>query len=113
MLAVGARCRARALAIFEQLGAPRWADRARVTLSAGDVAVNAVGGLTDTERRVADLAASGKTNRELRDVLFVSAKTVEATRAGFTASSESGHEQSSGRRWWVNQELNGYNHLAV
>lgn len=38
-------------------------------------------GLTETERRVAGLAADGRTNREVADILFVSAKTVEATLA--------------------------------
>ncbi len=33
--------------------------------------------LTDSERRVADLAADGKTNREIAGELFVTVKTVE------------------------------------
>jgi DNA-binding CsgD family transcriptional regulator len=70
-----------ALAVFEQLGTPLWADRTRALLTDDDTPLDAAGGLTDTERRVAELAASGKTNREVADDLFVSAKTVEATLA--------------------------------
>jgi len=36
------------------------------------------GGLTPTERRVAELVAEGKTNREVADTMFLSVKTVEA-----------------------------------
>ena len=34
--------------------------------------------LTDTERRVAELAAAGSTNREIAQALFMSVHTVEA-----------------------------------
>ena len=34
--------------------------------------------LTETERRVAELAGSGQTNREIADALFISVHTVEA-----------------------------------
>jgi len=34
--------------------------------------------LTDTERRVAELAGAGQTNREIADALFMSVHTVEA-----------------------------------
>ena len=37
--------------------------------------------LTETERRVAELAASGMTNREVAQAAFVSPKTVEANLA--------------------------------
>ena len=36
-----------------------------------------LGALTAAERRVADLAAAGRTNREIAEALFVSEKTVE------------------------------------
>jgi DNA-binding CsgD family transcriptional regulator/tetratricopeptide (TPR) repeat protein len=68
-----------ALAIFEELGAPLWAERTRREL-------RPVGGrptdretLTPAEQRVAELAASGLTNREVAAILFISPKTVEAT----------------------------------
>jgi DNA-binding CsgD family transcriptional regulator len=36
-----------------------------------------VGALTPSERRIAELAASGTTNREIADELFVTKNTVE------------------------------------
>ena len=67
----------RALGIFESLGAPLWAERARSELArVGGPA--APGELTPTERQIADLVVQGLTNREVADALFVSVKTVEA-----------------------------------
>ena len=68
----------RALAAFEELGMPLWAARARAELSRVTVAVRRTDGLTATERRVAELAASGATNRDMASNLFISPKTVEA-----------------------------------
>lgn len=67
-----------ALTTFEAIGTPLWADRARAELSRVDFTVQHVDGLTATERRVADLAASGATNRDMASKLFISPKTVEA-----------------------------------
>lgn len=62
---------------FEQLGIPRWAERAR--LEAGRVGLQAgAGGLTPTERRVAELVGAGHSNQETAAELFMSVKTVEA-----------------------------------
>ncbi len=66
----------RALGIFQGLGAPLWAARARAELER--VGGRVPGVLTPTERRVAELVAEGRTNREVADALFVSVKTVEA-----------------------------------
>ena len=66
--------------IFEDLGTPLWSARARSglrRLGLRGPAAN-TGGLTATEERVAKLAASGMTNREIAAQLFVSPKTVEA-----------------------------------
>ncbi len=66
-----------ALRIFESLGAPLWAERARSELSrVGGPA--APGELTPTERQVAELVVEGLTNQEVAGALFVSVKTVEA-----------------------------------
>jgi len=65
-----------ALAIFERLGAPVWADRAQAELER--VGLRHPHELTATELRVAELAAGGLTNREVATAAFVSPKTVEA-----------------------------------
>ncbi|WP_028936469.1 AAA family ATPase [Pseudonocardia spinosispora] len=69
---------AEAVRMFDDLGATLWAARARGELSRVDV--HPGGGLTLTaaERRVAELAATGMTNREVAAALFISPKTVEA-----------------------------------
>ena len=69
-----------ALATFEDLGAPRWAAQAREEL--GRIGIRrAPTHLTATERRVAELAATGLTNREVARVAFISPKTVETNLA--------------------------------
>jgi DNA-binding CsgD family transcriptional regulator len=69
----------RAVAIFEELGAPLWAERGRAELSRiGGRQPSADGGLTATERRVAELAATGRTNKQIAAELFLSERTVEA-----------------------------------
>ena len=66
------------LTIFEQLGAGLWADKARGELARIGGRPPAPVGLTPTEQRVADLVASGMTNREAAGALFLSVSTVEA-----------------------------------
>jgi DNA-binding CsgD family transcriptional regulator len=62
---------------FEELGIPRWAERARD--EADRVGLHPTTGiLTATERRVAELVGSGRSNQETAAELFISAKTVEA-----------------------------------
>ena len=65
-----------ALGIFEGLGAPLWADKARRELDKMACRA-AVDGLTNTERRVADLIAHGQTNREIASAMFVTENTVQ------------------------------------
>jgi DNA-binding CsgD family transcriptional regulator len=65
-----------ALDTFERLGTPLWADRARADL------VRITGGtrtamLAPSEQRIAELAATGMTNRAIGAKLFISPKTVE------------------------------------
>jgi DNA-binding CsgD family transcriptional regulator len=66
-----------ALSTFEARNNPLWADRVRAELARTNVAPNSGGGLTPSEQRVAELAASGMTYREVAAALFISPKTVE------------------------------------
>jgi DNA-binding CsgD family transcriptional regulator len=67
-----------ALGIFEELGARLWAEKARAELRRISGRAPASGELTETERRVAELAARGRTNREIATELFMGVSTVEA-----------------------------------
>jgi DNA-binding CsgD family transcriptional regulator len=67
-----------ALQTFEKLGIPLWAGRARLELGRVDIGPRQTAGLTPSEQRVAELAASGMTNRDVAAALFISPKTVEA-----------------------------------
>jgi DNA-binding CsgD family transcriptional regulator len=67
-----------ALASFEHLGARLWAERARGELKRVGLRRATSDDLTEGERRVAELAARGLTNREVAAALFMSPKTVEA-----------------------------------
>jgi DNA-binding NarL/FixJ family response regulator len=67
-----------ALAIFESVGAPLWAARATAEIDCLGLRPRATDRLTPSEQRVATLAASGLTNREVAATLVVSDKTVEA-----------------------------------
>jgi DNA-binding CsgD family transcriptional regulator len=66
-----------AAATFDELGTPRWAERARD--EAGRTGLYpTTSELTTTERRVAEFVASGHSNQETAAALFMSVKTVEA-----------------------------------
>ena len=68
-----------ALAVFEELGAPLWAERARAEIARlGGRRARDRDELTETERRIAELAADGRSNREIAGELFVSERTVES-----------------------------------
>jgi DNA-binding NarL/FixJ family response regulator len=69
--------------LARRCGAARLAKRANAELEATGEKVRryapiGVESLTPSERRVADLAASGMTNRQIAQSLFVTLKTVEA-----------------------------------
>ncbi len=65
-----------ALSIFEYLGAPLWAGKARRELS--KIATGRPADwLTETEHRVATLVAQGQTNREVASAMFVTVNTVQ------------------------------------
>jgi DNA-binding CsgD family transcriptional regulator len=67
-----------ALQTFEGIGTVLWAQRARDELARVNVRPTRDQGLTPSERRVAELAASGMSNRDIAATLFISIKTVEA-----------------------------------
>jgi DNA-binding NarL/FixJ family response regulator len=67
-----------ALAIFEELGARLWAEKARTELKRISGRSPASEELTETERRVAELAAQGRTNKQIAAELFMGVSTVEA-----------------------------------
>jgi DNA-binding CsgD family transcriptional regulator len=69
---------AESMEMFQDLGAPLWAERARAELQRTNVTPTRDSELTPSERRVAELSASGMTNRDVAAKLFVSTKTVEA-----------------------------------
>jgi DNA-binding CsgD family transcriptional regulator len=68
----------RAIAIFDELPARLWATRAREEVARIGGRTSVGGELTKAERRVAELAAVGRTNREVAEALFVTERTVEA-----------------------------------
>jgi DNA-binding CsgD family transcriptional regulator len=67
---------------FDRIGSRPWAERARAELRASGATVKQSRGetipLSAQERRIADLAASGKTNKEIAVQLNLSPRTVEA-----------------------------------
>ncbi|MER7701826.1 AAA family ATPase [Kitasatospora sp. NPDC097605] len=72
-----------ALATFEELGAGPWAERARKELRATGWGRRRLGaaqgtGLSAQEREIADLAATGLTNKQIAERLFISHRTVGA-----------------------------------
>jgi DNA-binding CsgD family transcriptional regulator/tetratricopeptide (TPR) repeat protein len=73
---------ARGLSLAVACGAPPLAARARAELQAAGVraradALSGVGALTASERRVADLATEGYTNKDIAQLLYVTPKTIE------------------------------------
>ncbi len=70
-----------ALKTFEDLNTRLWADRARAELARADVGTRRMSSLSPSEQRVAELAASGMTNRDVAAALFISPKTVESNLA--------------------------------
>jgi DNA-binding NarL/FixJ family response regulator len=67
-----------ALAIFESLRAPLWAERARNEIARIGGRAASPDELTATEQRVAALVAEGRTNKEVAAELVVSVRAVEA-----------------------------------
>jgi DNA-binding CsgD family transcriptional regulator len=67
-----------ATAAFEALSASAFAARARAELARIGGRRRSEGGLTATERQIAELVAEGRSNKEVAAALFVTVKTVEA-----------------------------------
>jgi DNA-binding CsgD family transcriptional regulator len=65
------------LRTFEAVGAPRWAARAEEELARLSLPSTDGTGLTPSERRVAEKAAAGLSNRDIAAALFLAPKTVE------------------------------------
>ena len=92
-----------ALAIFERLGAPAWEAQARAELDRVGIRRSS-DELTATERRVAELAATGLTNREVAQQAFMSPKTVQANltriyrKLGISSRAELGARMADERR---------------
>jgi DNA-binding CsgD family transcriptional regulator len=67
-----------ARAVFDSMGASAWADRATAEAERISGRRPRESGLTPTEQHVAELAAAGRTNREVAANLYLSLKAVEA-----------------------------------
>jgi DNA-binding CsgD family transcriptional regulator len=66
-----------ALARFEELGTPLWAEQTRGELARIGGRAPSRDELTEAERRIAELVASGSTNREAAAALFLTEHSVE------------------------------------
>jgi DNA-binding CsgD family transcriptional regulator len=66
-----------ALARFETLGAPLWAEQARAELARIGGRAPSRGELTEAEHRIAALVAEGRSNREVAAALFLTEHSVE------------------------------------
>ncbi len=67
-----------AVAAFDEIGSPGWADDARSELArVGARRPGAAGQLTPTEKRVVELATEGLSNKEIAQTLVVTVNTVE------------------------------------
>lgn len=62
--------------VFDGMGVTAWVERSDAEL-ARIGGRRPLGGLTESERRVAKLVAAGRTNREVADTLYTSVRTVE------------------------------------
>ncbi len=67
----------RAMALFAELPAPLWADKARAELARIGGRAPSRDELTESERRIAVLVAEGRSNREVAAALFLTEHSVE------------------------------------
>ena len=75
--AQGSRARAAAGSYAERLGAPLWADQTREELGRIGGRAPSRDALTTAERRIAELVAEGRTNRDVAAALFLTEHSVE------------------------------------
>jgi DNA-binding CsgD family transcriptional regulator len=69
----------RAVSAFDEIGSPGWVEEARSELArVGARRPQSEGELSPAERRVAELAAEGLSNKQIAQALHVTVKTVEA-----------------------------------
>lgn len=87
----------RALEIFERIGTPLWAAKTRAELDRTHIR-EAPLGLTPSEQTVAELAASGLTNKQIAKQLFISPRTVESNLARIYAKLRIGSRAELGAR---------------
>jgi len=87
-----------ALLTFEKIGTTLWADKARGELRRLGTHPERTGELTPTEQRIAELTASGLTNRAVAAALLISPKTVEANLARIYQKFEIRSRAELGRR---------------
>jgi DNA-binding CsgD family transcriptional regulator len=92
-----------ALGIFQGLAAPLWAAKARSELARIGGRTSDPNALTETEARVAELVATGLSNREVAARLFLSVSTVESNlrrayrKLGVGSRAQLSHELSRSR----------------
>jgi DNA-binding NarL/FixJ family response regulator len=64
--------------IFQRLGAAIWAKRTRAELARISGAGPRAEGLTETERRIVELATTGRSNKQIAAELHITVRTVES-----------------------------------
>src|SRR5262249_2279434 len=67
---------------FEELGAALWAEQVRRELNRISGPAPRSGELSETERRIADLVTSGRSNKQIAAELHITVRTVEANLTG-------------------------------
>jgi DNA-binding CsgD family transcriptional regulator len=94
-----------AMAAFERLSAPLWVEKTRSELAR-------IGGrrregkLTPTERRVAELVAEGRSNKEVAAAMFVTPKTIE-TKLSRMYTKLGIHSRAELTRWVLEEQREG------
>jgi ATP/maltotriose-dependent transcriptional regulator MalT len=87
-----------AMRTFEEIGTTLWSDKARGELRRLGTHPGRTAELTPTEQRIAELTASGLTNRGVAAALLISPKTVEANLARIYQKFEIRSRAELGRR---------------